>query len=81
MYLHSDMDTSTQIPTFSPDRLRAARDAAKLTRQAVARIIGTTERTLFRWETGESMPGADDLYRLADVLGVRVDDLRAEAAS
>ena len=58
----------------APSRLRAM----ILTRQRglglpstdVARLVGTTEPTISRWVNGHSRPAAENLQRLADVLGL-----------
>lgn len=40
---------------------------------------GISENTLSNWCTGKTYPKAPDLFKLAKVLGVKVDDLYEES--
>jgi transcriptional regulator with XRE-family HTH domain len=57
------------INTFS-QRLRAAREAARLTLEAVGKAVGVTPQAVYRWEHGKAMPGAEKIGQLAIILGV-----------
>jgi len=61
---------------LDPVALRSARVCAGLTQHELARIIGVAggER-ISRWELGTSAPRPEMLHRLAEVLGLGVDDL------
>jgi transcriptional regulator with XRE-family HTH domain len=63
------------IPTF-PARLAELRLAAGLSRAVLARAAGTSESAVAMLERGERAPSLELAGRLADVLGVLVDDLR-----
>lgn len=52
-------------------RLRAIRVKAGFTVQEVARILGVSPNTFFRWERGTSVPDADTLLRLCGLYHVR----------
>lgn len=39
---------------FTPARLRAARDAKKMTQQEFAKFLGVTRQTILNWENGKS---------------------------
>jgi len=56
--------------------LAPARITAGLSRMQLADIIGVTEPCIRNWEIGRVVPRYEsDEMRLANVLGVRVDDL------
>ena len=61
--------------------LKIAREAAGLTQDQLAEKAGTTTRTIIRIEgMGVYSPSVATAKRLADALGVTVDDLLREAA-
>ena len=66
------------IPTL-PVRLRQLREAAGLSRGALARAAGTSDSAIVQLERGERSPSLELAGRLADVLGVTVDELRRAA--
>lgn len=53
--------------------LRAERDARDLSRREVANAVGTTERSLARWEDEGKPPPADDFLRLVMHYGIAGD--------
>lgn len=56
-------------------RFRERREAAGLSKADVARAMQVDCAAVLRWESGESMPRADKLPRLADLFGCSIDDL------
>ncbi len=56
-------------------RLCALRQKAHLSRAQLGQKVGISEKTVSRWETGGAKPGLDTADRLADVLGVTLDEL------
>lgn len=56
-------------------QIREMRQAAGLTQQAVAAALDVDRSTVSYWETGGAMPRADQLPRLADLLGCSIDAL------
>jgi transcriptional regulator with XRE-family HTH domain len=60
---------------FSGARFKAAREAAGLTREEVAVLIGRSVTTVQFVETDKHEPGAGKAATLAAAVGVRVDDL------
>lgn len=54
-------------------RLRQARADAKILQDDAAHAIGSTVRSLTRWESGECEPGFSLLCSLADLYGVSLD--------
>jgi transcriptional regulator with XRE-family HTH domain len=53
--------------------LRKAREARKLTRWQLANMIGVSEDTLERWETGKQTPTPDDVGHIEDALDARCE--------
>ena len=51
-----------------------------MTQEQLAAVSGVHRVTIARIETGETSPKADTLKRLADALGVLVDDLMTKEA-
>ena len=54
-----------------PDRLRAFR--GKITQSDFARMAGTKQQMLSRWEKGECWPSAENLFLLSSATGKSID--------
>ncbi len=52
-----------------------ARKKAGLSQSQVAKALGVDQSAVCRWETGENMPRAAMLARMAQLYGCTVDDL------
>lgn len=63
-----DMTTSDVVTVLSPERLKAARNARKMSREDVARKIGRTASTVSKYELGLLTPSAEMVRTLADAL-------------
>ena len=50
-------------------------DDRGLKRKWVAEKVGVSDKQISNWVTGRSYPTAEKLFTLADLLGVKVDDL------
>ncbi len=75
------------VTDWTGDRLKGFREAADLSRRQLMFKIRDirkdktpAERTIQRWEDGDTAPGADDLLLLAAVFECQVQDFFAEAA-
>ena len=55
------------------------RKNAKLTQVELADIFNYSDKSISKWETGESLPSVDVLYELAKFYSVTLDDLTTEA--
>ena len=55
--------------------LRALREAEKMKQSDLARVLGITQRKLSYLETGKVEPNLEDLWKIADYLGLTVDEL------
>ena len=63
------------MTTFSPERLRAAREAAGLTPEQLATAVGRSSFATRWYEGGRIVPPTQVVGRLADALGCPVADL------
>lgn len=55
--------------------LEAARVNAKLTQDDVAKKVGKSRQTIALWEAGKVKIDRANLYMLADIYGVSIDDI------
>ena len=55
--------------------LKNARKRLRLNQTELAKIIGTGQEAISKYETGKSTPKIDKIPKLARVLGVSIDDL------
>ena len=60
------------------DRIRRHRQKAGPSQEAVAELVGVSRQAVTKWETGQSTPSTENLFRLAEVFGTTVDLLIAE---
>jgi transcriptional regulator with XRE-family HTH domain len=56
-------------------KISDAREMRGFTQMDLAKRMGVTQGAVSQWETGTSLPRADLLPKLADVLGCTVDEL------
>lgn len=61
------------------ERLRCARDLAEMTQSQLAEAVGVHRVNLNRYEKDKAIPALDVAWKLADALGVELDDLRGDA--
>lgn len=57
------------------ERIRQCRIDAHLSQEKVAELIGVSRQAVTKWETNQSTPSTDNLFRLAELLGTTVDFL------
>lgn len=65
---------------FSGEKLKAARLAAKLSQRQVGYKLDITNSSVLDWERNRSMPTADKLPAIAEILGVEIKDLFEEVS-
>ncbi|CAM5535047.1 hypothetical protein GCM10010329_28820 [Streptomyces spiroverticillatus] len=63
---------------YCPTRSKARRERLGLTRRQLADRIGVHEVTVWRWESGEVGPSADNFVRLAHALRIPFASLLAQ---
>ena len=57
------------------DRIKECRQAAHLSQEKVAELIGVSRQAVTKWEANQSAPNTENLINLAEVLGTTVDFL------
>lgn len=55
--------------------LRQARESRGVSRFKLAVEVGTTERTIARWEAGEGSPSVSQLLLIRDALDATLDEI------
>lgn len=55
--------------------IRNNRKIAKLSQKELAEKIGVTHAAISYWENGVNIPNVKDCWKLADVLGISIDEL------
>ena len=55
--------------------IKTARSAKGISQEALAAELGIDRSAIAKWETGKSLPRAELLPKLADILGCTVDEL------
>ena len=55
--------------------LRNLRKACGLTQKNVAKRLQVDQTTVSKWENGEALPRVDMLFKIAQLYGVKVDDI------
>ena len=57
------------------NHLYRLRKKAGLSQAELGAKLGLSNKAVSKWESGKAKPGVDTVHRLADILGVSVDDL------
>lgn len=59
-------------------KLRDARNAAKLTQESAAELLGVSRQTVSNWETGKTYPDIVSVIRMSGLYSVSLDCLLKE---
>ena len=57
------------------EKLREYRKRAGMSMDALAKAVGVSMHSIFRWETGKTSPTAKEVVLLSDVLNVPTNEL------
>ncbi|MBE6561303.1 MAG: helix-turn-helix transcriptional regulator [Ruminococcaceae bacterium] len=60
------------------ERIRTCRQTAGLSQEKTAELVGVSRQAVTKWETGQSAPNTENLFRLAEIFGTTVDFLLHE---
>ena len=52
------------------DRIKNCRQSAGLSQEKMAELVGVSRQAVTKWETGQTSPSTENLFRLAEILGV-----------
>lgn len=55
------------------ERIKACRQAAGLSQEKVAELVGVSRQAVTKWESGQSAPSTENLFRLAELFGTTTD--------
>ena len=58
--------------------IKELRERNKMTQLQLADKLGVTDKTISKWETGTSDPSTSNLFALAKLYGVSVEELLKE---
>lgn len=56
-------------------RIKEYRTKSKLSQEKVAELVGVSRQAVTKWESDQSTPNMDNLFRLAEIFGTTVDAL------
>lgn len=56
-------------------RIKECRLKAKLSQEKVAELVGVSRQAVTKWESDQSAPNTENLFKLAEILGTTVDFL------
>ena len=54
-------------------RIKDCRQAAGISQEKVAELVGVSRQAVTKWETGQSAPSTENLFKLAEIFGTTVD--------
>lgn len=55
--------------------IRKIRERKKMSQESIAALIGVTQGAVSQWESGNTMPTAQNIIDLARILGCTTDDI------
>ena len=63
------------------ERIKERRQNAKLSQEKVAELVGVSRQAVTKWETNQTAPNTENLFKLAEIFGTTVDMLIPSAES
>ena len=57
------------------ERIKNQRSRAGLSQERVAELVGVSRQSVTKWESGQSAPSTENLFKLAEIFGTTVDML------
>ena len=69
--------TKMQVMSYFGEKLREARQAAKLTQEQLAALLGIARTNYIPYETGKKFPSEEIWPQLSEHLGVSLTDIKA----
>lgn len=62
------------------ERIKECRKKAGLSQEKVAELVGISRQAVTKWETNQSAPSTENLFKLAEIFGTTVDMLMDEVS-
>ena len=59
-------------------RIKDCRQAAGISQEKTAELVGVSRQAVTKWETGQSAPSTENLFKLAELFGTTVDLILTE---
>lgn len=59
------------------DRIKEFRQSSKISQEKIAEIIGVSRQAVTKWESNQTKPSTENLFKLAEIFGTTVDILIA----
>ena len=59
------------------ERIKEQRKSSGLSQEKLAEFVGVSRQAVTKWETGQSAPSTENLFKLAEIFGTTVDILLA----
>lgn len=59
------------------ERIKEQRKSCGMSQEKVAELVGVSRQAVTKWETGQSAPSTENLFKLAEIFGTTVDILLA----
>lgn len=69
------MEEKQDLTRILASNIAVRRKAAGMTQAELAEVLGYSDKTVSKWERAEGIPDVLCLKRMADIFGVRMDDL------
>ena len=55
------------------ERIKTCRQQAGMSQEKVAELVGISRQAVTKWETNQSAPSTENLFKLAEIFGTTVD--------
>ena len=63
------------------ERIKEQRIGSGLSQEKVAELVGVSRQAVTKWESGQSAPSTENLFKLAEIFGTTVDLLLMDGES
>ena len=60
------------------ERIKTCRQQAGMSQEKIAELVGISRQAVTKWETNQSAPSTENLFKLAEIFGTTVDLLLPE---
>ncbi|MBQ3257905.1 MAG: helix-turn-helix domain-containing protein [Oscillospiraceae bacterium] len=57
------------------DKIKEYRTKSAMSQEKMAEFVGVSRQAVTKWESGQTAPSTENLFKLAEIFGIKVDDL------